>query len=100
MKNDIKALIDLAPQLNGITLLHCHAGVSRSTAAALIILAAREPGEPIEMLFQRVLDVRPCALPNILMCEMVDKLLGRSDIGPLVKHYRSDFDNDSVWVPV
>jgi len=60
-------------------LIHCHAGISRSAAAALAILADRcGPGreaESIELLKVATEDGKP--LPNSLMMAFADELLGR-----------------------
>lgn len=58
-------------------LVHCHAGVSRSTAAAILILAQRDPARPARDVVGEVLRVRPRAWPNLRMIEIGDALLGR-----------------------
>jgi predicted protein tyrosine phosphatase len=58
-------------------LVHCHAGVSRSTAAAILILAQRDPARPARDVVGEVLRVRPRAWPNLRMVEIGDALLGR-----------------------
>ena len=58
-------------------LVHCVAGVSRSTAAAAILMAQRRPGRETEA-FLALLDIRPRAWPNSRMVELADALLGRS----------------------
>lgn len=55
-------------------LIHCRAGVSRSTAAAAIIGCRRMPGREAEV-FDHVRRIRPQALPNRLMIEIADRLL-------------------------
>lgn len=55
-------------------LVHCHAGVSRSTAAAAILLAARAPGAEKEAV-AAVQRVRPIARPNRRMIWLADRLL-------------------------
>jgi predicted protein tyrosine phosphatase len=71
-------------------LVHCHAGVSRSTAAATLILAQTRPGRPAEEVLQAVVRQRPRAWPNLRILELGDALLGRR--GELVNaaraHYR------------
>ncbi|MBS0518097.1 MAG: dual specificity protein phosphatase family protein [Proteobacteria bacterium] len=57
-------------------LVHCHAGVSRSTAAAAILMAQHAPGQEEEA-FLRILELRPHGWPNTRMVEFADKLLGR-----------------------
>lgn len=71
-------------------LVHCHAGVSRSTAAAIIILAQRESTRDPGAIVGQIVRHRPQAWPNIRIIETADKLLGRE--GVLVeavrRHYR------------
>ncbi len=56
-------------------LIHCHAGRSRSTAAALMWLAQHE-AVGAEALADRLLAVRSIAWPNSLMLRLADKQLG------------------------
>lgn len=58
-------------------LVHCHAGVSRSTAAMALVLAQGLPGIDAERIFAEVLRIREKAWPNLRMVEMGDRLLGR-----------------------
>jgi predicted protein tyrosine phosphatase len=58
-------------------LVHCHAGVSRSTAAAGILLCQHAPGEE-EAAFLRLLRLRKHGWPNTRMVEFADRLLGRN----------------------
>jgi predicted protein tyrosine phosphatase len=71
-------------------LVHCHAGVSRSTAAATLILAQARPDRPAEEALLTVVRRRPRAWPNLRMIELGDALLGRQ--GEIVEaaraHYR------------
>jgi predicted protein tyrosine phosphatase len=59
-------------------LVHCHAGVSRSTAAMTLILAQALPEEPADRIFGEVLRIRPLAWPNLRMLELGDAMLGRN----------------------
>ncbi|HLW28362.1 MAG TPA: protein-tyrosine-phosphatase [Kiloniellales bacterium] len=73
----------------GCLLIHCYMGVSRSTAALTIMMAARHQGPEAE-LFDFVRQVRPQAWPNLLMIRYADRLLskeGRLEAA-LVDHYR------------
>lgn len=58
-------------------LVHCHAGVSRSTAAATLILAQTHPDRPAEEALLTVVRQRPRAWPNLRLLELGDALLGR-----------------------
>lgn len=64
-------------------LVHCRAGVSRSTAAAYVIAASvLGPGHELEAL-RLVCRLRPEAFPNLLVVQLADRLLGRR--GQLVR---------------
>jgi predicted protein tyrosine phosphatase len=77
-------------------LVHCHAGVSRSTAAAILILAQRDPAQPARDVVGRVIRLRPRAWPNLRMIEFGDALLGRDgDIVAAVRAlYRLTLDRE------
>ena len=78
-EEDILQIIQLAEQLhlsNGKVLIHCEAGVSRSSAAALIMYACWfGPGREWEAM-RRVITQRPVSIPNPRMVALADKLLG------------------------
>ncbi len=79
-EQDIQQIIALAKELRAVTgrvLIHCEAGVSRSSAAALIMYAYwLGPGREREAM-TRVLAQRPIAMPNSRMVEIADRLLDR-----------------------
>jgi predicted protein tyrosine phosphatase len=58
-------------------LVHCHMGVSRSTAAMAILMAQSDQTESEEWIFSRLLELRPQAWPNSLMIELADEQLDR-----------------------
>lgn len=62
----------------GRILVHCRMGVSRSSAAALILMVDRLPRtqESVREALERVLKIRPQAWPNALMAYHADALLG------------------------
>lgn len=78
-EGDVQGIIQLAEQLRseiGTLLIHCEAGISRSTATALIIHACwLGPGLEDEAM-QRVGAQRPYAIPNRRMVAIADNLLG------------------------
>jgi predicted protein tyrosine phosphatase len=78
--HDINQIIALARELrsaDGRVLIHCEAGVSRSSAAAFIMYAYWfGPGHEREAIM-RVLEQRPIAIPNRRMVEIADRLLDR-----------------------
>ena len=88
-EEDVLRIIDLAESLRserGKVLIHCEAGVSRSTAAALIMYACWLGSGREQEAMDRVLVQRPCAFPNRRMVELADRLLGVN--GRLVRALR------------
>lgn len=69
--------IDLGPEAADHILVHCHVGVSRSTAAMATLLAASDPAAEEGAIFARLLRARPQAWPNSRMIAFADDLLGR-----------------------
>jgi len=68
---------DLAVSSETHLLVHCHAGVSRSTAAAVLVLAQTCPDRPADQALEAVVRLRPRAWPNLRMLELGDEILGR-----------------------
>ena len=58
-------------------LVHCHAGISRSTAAMAILLTQAAPKGSEDSVFGQIQELRPQAWPNSLMIGLADELLGR-----------------------
>lgn len=58
-------------------LIHCYAGISRSTAAAYAIAAALQPGRDEDDLARELRRLAPSATPNPLIVAHADALLGR-----------------------
>jgi predicted protein tyrosine phosphatase len=58
-------------------LVHCHAGISRSSAALALILAQDRPEVPAADILAEVLGMRDKAWPNLRMIELGDAALGR-----------------------
>ncbi len=65
------------PQETTHLLVHCHAGISRSTAAMSLILAQTLPDLPAPDVLEMVFEIRSKAWPNLRMIEMGDRQLGR-----------------------
>ncbi len=58
-------------------LVHCHAGISRSTASMALILAQAMPEQSAEAILRRVYALREKAWPNLRLIEIGDARLGR-----------------------
>jgi predicted protein tyrosine phosphatase len=58
-------------------LIHCHAGISRSTAAAALLLAQEDPARAAEDIFAEIGRLRPRAWPNLLLLDLGEAALGR-----------------------
>ena len=77
-EEDVRRIINLAEQLrseSGTLLIHCEAGVSRSTATALIVYACWLGRGSEDEAMRRVVAQRACAVPNRRMVALADKLL-------------------------
>ncbi len=61
----------------GPMVIHCWAGISRSTAAALITLCALNPEAPEQLIAERLREASPTAYPNRLMVRLADTALAR-----------------------
>jgi predicted protein tyrosine phosphatase len=59
-------------------LVHCHAGISRSTAAMVLVLAQALPAVPAEDILHMVHGIREKAWPNLRIIEIGDGRLGRN----------------------
>jgi predicted protein tyrosine phosphatase len=95
-RHHIEALLEFggglaAPQGNPLAhlLVHCHAGISRSSASMTILLAEARPEADEDALFAEVRAIRPQAWPNSRMIGMADDLLGRGGrlVAALRRHY-------------
>lgn len=72
---------------DGVLLVHCYAGVSRSTASAYVVACADRPDLGEEKLAARLRSLSPSATPNPLLVAHGDALLGRG--GRMVEAVRS-----------
>ncbi|HEY5794024.1 MAG TPA: protein-tyrosine-phosphatase [Bosea sp. (in: a-proteobacteria)] len=70
-------------------LIHCHAGLSRSPAAMLLVLAKLEPEADEAALFGRLRGIRPDSWPNSLLVRLGDDALGRG--GRLMEALRDHY---------
>jgi predicted protein tyrosine phosphatase len=62
----------------GPVVIHCWAGISRSTAAALIALYALNPDVPEQLIAAQLREASPTAYPNRLLIRLADAALGRT----------------------
>jgi predicted protein tyrosine phosphatase len=94
-KHHIEALLEFGKGLAATDdplnhlLVHCHAGISRSTASMTILLAEARPDASEDTLFADIREIRPQAWPNSRMIAMADDLLGRN--GRLVQGLRRHY---------
>lgn len=58
-------------------LIHCHAGISRSTASAALLLAQEDPSRLAPEIFEEIAQLRPRAWPNLALLELGEAALGR-----------------------
>ncbi|NND49693.1 MAG: protein tyrosine phosphatase [Rhizobiales bacterium] len=74
-----KALVEFALEWDRSSpiVIHCFAGISRSTAAALIFLCALAPGAGEQLIAKSLRAASPHAAPNRLLVEHGDRALGR-----------------------
>jgi len=83
-RDAVKAILNFGALINCSSagkennlLIHCHAGVSPSTAAAAILLAQTNPDCEETQIFDKLLELRPRAWPNSRMIAFADALLQR-----------------------
>jgi predicted protein tyrosine phosphatase len=71
-------------------LIHCHMGISRSTAAATAILLQAHPDLDEDEAFAHIYEVRGKAWPNSVMIRHADELLARNGrtVAALGRFYR------------
>lgn len=68
---------DAADGEGGHLLIHCHMGISRSTAAMTMMLLSAYPEETEDEVVARLFAIRPQAWPNARMIGFADEILGR-----------------------
>ncbi|MCJ2011699.1 tyrosine phosphatase family protein [Methylobacterium sp. J-076] len=76
---DVAAILAFGQDLDAAAhvLVHCHYGLSRSTAALLMLFAQGEPGTDARALVERLHALREPAWPNARMIGFADAALGR-----------------------
>ena len=75
----MRALLDFARRWDrkAPIVIHCFAGISRSTAAAYSVAAALAPTRDEAELAATLRRLSPSATPNIRLVSIADRLLGR-----------------------
>lgn len=77
---DVAAILDFGQHATtggiGHLLIHCHMGISRSTATAVILMAQHHPGREAEA-FAELARIRPRSWPNSRMVTLADHALQR-----------------------
>lgn len=94
---DVEALLRFGEEIltegleNAHLLVHCHMGVSRSTASMALLLAQACPRAPAETVFEEIVRLRPQAWPNLRIVEMGDTILGRRGelVAAVRRHYQA-----------
>ena len=77
--NHIKRALDFADKIeDGSLLIHCHAGISRSSAIALAVIAKRLGSGKEEEAVNTLEHINPNCRPNRSIVEMTDELLERN----------------------
>lgn len=70
-------------------LVHCHAGISRSTASMILMLAQARQDLDSQAIVDELVRIRPRAWPNLRIVRFGDSLLGRQ--GTLVEAVRRHY---------
>ena len=106
-KTDVEAILAYGETLigsrmdrrDGHLLVHCHMGVSRSTAAMITLMAQCEPDRDEDSIFTTIREMRPIAWPNSVMIAYADELLGREGrlTAALQRHYAIQLDRDATF---
>ncbi len=88
--------LDREPASQAHLLVHCHAGVSRSSASMALLLAQAMPDTPGEAIFAEILRIRRQIWPNLRIVEMGDRALGRDGDLVAAAHgvYRQQLDRN------
>lgn len=107
VKADVEAILAFGETLreghedrrDGHLLVHCHMGVSRSTAAMITLMAQCEPDRDEDSIFTTIREMRPIAWPNSVMIAIADELLGREGrlSAALHRHYAIQLERDDSF---
>lgn len=95
---DVAALLrfgrDIMRESHAHLLVHCHMGISRSTASMALILAQARPDRPALEAIAEVRRIRPRIWPNLRLVELGDAALGRDGelVAAAIARYRHVID--------
>lgn len=75
----VQQVIDFARAWDGADpmLIHCFAGISRSTASAFIVACVKQPGRPEADIARELREASATATPNRHLVALADHILGR-----------------------
>jgi predicted protein tyrosine phosphatase len=76
-KEQVESALEFGKNYESL-LIHCHAGVSRSTGIALAIIADRLGEGNEQEALNELLRIRPIAVPNLHVIKLADDILSRS----------------------
>lgn len=104
--NHVRQLLDFARlwTRKASLLIHCYAGISRSTAAAYILANALDPASDETALAKQLRALSPSATPNIRLVSLADAILERE--GRMVRAIQAigrgadAFEGESFSLPV
>jgi hypothetical protein len=93
-ETSVNRLLDFGRTWNGEApmIIHCWAGVSRSTASAFILACERAPDQDEAQLASQMRRLAPHAYPNRRLVALADRLMGRQ--GRMVEAVEAMGEND------
>ena len=76
-KEDVQKLLDFTSDWDQSKpiIIHCHMGISRSTATSLGLICKLDP-DNLDLHVEKLMKIAPHASPNKLMTKYVDEILG------------------------
>jgi len=82
------------PRNDAHLLVHCHAGISRSTASMALVLAQALPAVSSREVMQEIVRIRPKAWPNLRIIEIGDGMLSRNGeiVAAAIEVYRMQLE--------
>jgi predicted protein tyrosine phosphatase len=102
-RKHVRELLAFATQIapTDRLLVHCYAGISRSTASAAVILAGLSQGREYDKIFQSVGAHRRGAWPNAKIIELADRELRAHGafIDALHRFYLAQYTRSPNWAP-